>query len=191
MLVLGYLIIILIYILDILIICKKKIDRVIFKWWNHVRIMTATNEQKEVVFNTQWAKDLKLLEWGDRSLFPEYLEMILQYGFVTIFVAAFPLAPLFALCNNVLEMRFDAKKLITYYRRPVGQRVKDIGIWYGIMDTLGKLAVISNVSLAGYLRIYLPIGGIVYDHFDCRPSLLPSHLILFLKWYTELIMVVR
>jgi hypothetical protein len=50
----------------------------------------------------------------------------LQYGFVTIFVAAFPLAPFFALLNNVLEMRLDARKLITFYRRPVGQRVRDI-----------------------------------------------------------------
>jgi anoctamin-1 len=70
----------------------------------------------------------------------------LQYGFITIFVAAFPLAPLFALLNNILEMRLDAKKLLTYYRRPVGQRVKDIGVWYGILDSVGKLAVISNVN---------------------------------------------
>lgn len=120
-----------------------------------MRIMTGANEEKSVIFNTQWAKDLKLLDFGPRSLFPEYLEMILQYGFVTIFVAAFPLAPLFALLNNVLEMRFDAKKLITCYRRPVGQRVKDIGIWYGIMDTLGKLAVITNVSLLKFHAWYI------------------------------------
>lgn len=71
---------------------------------------------------------------------------MLQYGFVTIFVAAFPLAPLFALINNVLEMRLDAKKLLTCYRRPVPQRVSDIGVWYRILDSIGKLSVITNVS---------------------------------------------
>lgn len=76
----------------------------------------------------RWLKDLKLIDWDSRSLFPEYLEMVLQYGFVTIFVSAFPLAPFFALLNNIFETRLDAKKLLTYHKRPVSQRVKDIGI---------------------------------------------------------------
>jgi hypothetical protein len=31
--------------------------------------------------------------------------IVIQYGFVTLFVAAFPLAPLLALINNVFEIR--------------------------------------------------------------------------------------
>lgn len=65
---------------------------------------------------------------------------------MTIFVAAFPLAPFFALLNNILEMRLDAKKLVTMYRRPVAQRMRDIGIWYRILDSIGKLSVITNVN---------------------------------------------
>ena len=38
------------------------------------------------------------------ALFDEYLEMVIQYGFVTIFVSAFPLAPFFALVNNIIEV---------------------------------------------------------------------------------------
>lgn len=71
---------------------------------------------------------------------------VLQYGFVTIFVAAFPLAPFFALLNNILEMRLDARKLLIFYRRPVSQRVKDIGVWYRILDSIGKLSVVTNVK---------------------------------------------
>lgn len=73
--------------------------------------------------------------------------IVLQYGFVTIFVAAFPLAPFFALLNNILEMRLDAQKLLTFYRRPVTQRVRDIGVWYRILDSIGKLSVVTNVGL--------------------------------------------
>jgi anoctamin-1 len=81
---------------------------------------------------------------------------VIQFGFVTIFVSAFPLAPLFALLNNIFEMRLDASKLLTFYRRPVGQRVLGIGIWYDILDVLGKLAVLSNVSyfFFSFLRIF-------------------------------------
>ena len=52
---------------------------------------------------------------------------VIQYGFVTIFVAAFPLAPFFAWVNNVVEIRLDASKFIQVFRRPVAQRAQDIG----------------------------------------------------------------
>ena len=46
------------------------------------------------------------------GLFGEYLEMVIQFGFCTIFVIALPLAPLFALLNNIAEIRIDANKLL-------------------------------------------------------------------------------
>ena len=52
---------------------------------------------------------------------------VVQYGFITIFVAAFPLAPLFALINNIIEIRLDAYKFTTQWRRPVALRGQDIG----------------------------------------------------------------
>lgn len=52
---------------------------------------------------------------------------VLQFGFLTIFVAAFPLGPLFALLNNVIEIRCDANKFVTQLRRPMAQRSADIG----------------------------------------------------------------
>ena len=36
-----------------------------------------------------------------------FIFSVLQFGFITIFVAAFPLAPLFALLNNWVEIRCD------------------------------------------------------------------------------------
>lgn len=71
---------------------------------------------------------------------------MLQFGFVTIFVAACPLAPLFALLNNWVEIRLDARKFVCEYRRPVAERAQDIGIWFHILAGLTHLAVISNVS---------------------------------------------
>ena len=71
---------------------------------------------------------------------------VLQFGFITIFVAAFPLAPLFALLNNWIEIRLDAHKFVCETRRPVAERCQDIGVWFVILDALAQLAVISNVS---------------------------------------------
>ena len=53
--------------------------------------------------------------------------LVIQYGFVTIFVAAFPLAPFCALVNNWIKIRLNAHKYTVLYRRPVAERAQDIG----------------------------------------------------------------
>lgn len=53
--------------------------------------------------------------------------LVIQFGMVTLFVASFPLAPLFALLNNIIEIRLDAKKFVTELRRPIAAKAKDIG----------------------------------------------------------------
>ncbi|XP_019864929.1 anoctamin-5 isoform X2 [Aethina tumida] len=129
-----------------------------YKWLNTLKVKTGLSKDYMSCkgCQPQWLKDFKLVEWGPRSLFPEYLEMVLQYGFVTIFVAAFPLAPFFALLNNILEMRLDARKLLIFYRRPVSQRVKDIGVWYRILDSIGKLSVVTNGFIIAFTSEFIP-----------------------------------
>ena len=63
-------------------------------------------------------------------------------------MAAFPLAPLFALLNNWVEIRLDAQKFVCETRRAEAERAENIGIWFTIMDMLAQLAVISNVTCA-------------------------------------------
>ena len=74
--------------------------------------------------------------------------LVIQFGFITVFVAAFPLAPLFALLNNWIEIRLDGSKYVSEVRRSVADRAQDIGIWYDILEFIANLAVISNVSTA-------------------------------------------
>ncbi|KAG5872235.1 hypothetical protein JTB14_002995 [Gonioctena quinquepunctata] len=151
--------------LGIIMIGKQAVNTVLemlfplfFKWLNTLKVKTGLSKETLSCKSCQpqWVRDYKLVEWGPRSLFPEYLEMVLQYGFVTIFVAAFPLAPFFALLNNVLEMRLDAQKLLTFYRRPVSQRVRDIGVWYRILDSIGKLSVVTNGFIIAFTSDFIP-----------------------------------
>ena len=79
------------------------------------------------------------------------LFIVIQFGFVTLFVASFPLAPLFALLNNYAEIRLDAFKYLCLQRKVVAIRAADIGVWYSILDIVAKCAVVSNVS---YLNCY-------------------------------------
>ena len=61
--------------------------------------------------------------------FEDYLEMFIQFGYVTLFSSAFPLAAACAFVNNVIEIRSDAFKLCMTFQRPFGQRVNSIGTW--------------------------------------------------------------
>ena len=61
--------------------------------------------------------------------FEDHLEMLVQFGYVTLFSSAFPMAAMCALLNNVIEIRSDAFKLCMSFQRPFGQHVQSIGTW--------------------------------------------------------------
>ncbi|XP_057413040.1 anoctamin-2 [Balaenoptera acutorostrata] len=108
----------------------------------------------------QWDLDYSLEPYT--GLTPEYMEMIVQFGFVTLFVASFPLAPVFALLNNVIEVRLDAKKFVTELRRPDAVRTKDIGIWFDILSGIGKFSVIINAFVIAITSDFIP--RLVYQY---------------------------
>ncbi|ETN61014.1 hypothetical protein AND_007342 [Anopheles darlingi] len=122
----------------------------------------GSDSDERLICCNQWTKDFNLINWNDRSLFNEYLKMVIQYGFITIFVVAFPLGPFFALLNNVVETRLDAKKFLLYYKRAVPQRVRDLGIWYNIMHVVGKVAVISSAFIIAFSSNFIP--RLMYMH---------------------------
>ena len=126
----------------------------LIKWagWRRIEMLEETPTQQHIM-------DFKLVEWGlqHASLFYEYLEMVIQYGFITIFVCwTFPLAPFFAFCNNVIELRLDAKKIVVLNRRPIAQKVRSIGVWFDIMETLGYISIMTNAFIIALTSEFIP-----------------------------------
>lgn len=76
---------------------------------------------------------------------------MIQFGFITLFVASFPLAPLLALLNNVIEIRVDSWKLTTQFRRPVAAKAHSIGAWEEILSGIAVLSVVTNVCVGLHL----------------------------------------
>uniref|UniRef100_A0A8C5PIL9 Anoctamin n=1 Tax=Leptobrachium leishanense TaxID=445787 RepID=A0A8C5PIL9_9ANUR len=135
-------------------------------WWTRRKLRQEHGSQVKANF-PQWEKDYNLQPINPYGLFEEYLEMILQFGFTTIFVAAFPLAPLLALLNNIIEIRLDAYKFITQWRRPLASRAKDIGIWYGILEGIGILSVITNAFVIAVTSDFIPRLVYAYKYGPC------------------------
>ncbi|CAC5402858.1 ANO4 [Mytilus coruscus] len=123
-------------------------------------------EKKEDIVYSRWEQDYNLADQPKMGLFDEYLEMVIQYGFVTIFVAAFPLAPLFALLNNIIEIRLDAYKFVTQWKRPMAARAQDIGIWFGILRGISAVAVITNAAIIAFTAEFIPKMVYRYAHSE-------------------------
>ncbi|XP_050715998.1 anoctamin-8-like isoform X3 [Eriocheir sinensis] len=81
--------------------------------------------------------------------FEDYLEMFIQFGYVTLFSSAFPLAATCAFLNNLIEIRSDAFKLCCVFQRPFGNRAQSIGVWQDAMELMGVLGIIVNCILIG------------------------------------------
>jgi len=60
-------------------------------------------------------------------------------------MAAFPLAPVFAVINNIIEIRIDAKKFLCQYRRPIAIRASSIGLSYSMLR-LSWLSTAFNIA---------------------------------------------
>ena len=73
--------------------------------------------------------------------------MVVQYGFVTLFVVAFPLTPVLALANNVLELHVDAIKLCFGFRRPFPYAGQNIGQWELFMNMISSISVVTNIAI--------------------------------------------
>ncbi|XP_051558538.1 anoctamin-9 isoform X1 [Myxocyprinus asiaticus] len=110
-----------------------------------------------------WLDNYDLSDVNAFSLFNEFLEMVLQFSFTTIFVAAFPLAPLLALINNIFEIRLDAIKMVTLERRLVPKKTNDIGVWTRILEAVGVMAVIANGLVIGVSSDFIP--RLVYRYY--------------------------
>ncbi|KAM9311705.1 anoctamin-6 [Gastrophryne carolinensis] len=104
----------------------------------------------------RWEQDYHLQPLGTLGLFYEYLEMVIQFGFTTLFVASFPLAPVLALVNNLLEIRLDAWKFTTQYRRMVPEKAQHIGAWQPIMQGVAVLAVVTNAMIIAFTSDMIP-----------------------------------
>ncbi|XP_068231567.1 anoctamin-8-like [Palaemon carinicauda] len=81
--------------------------------------------------------------------FKDYLEIFVQFGYVTLFSSAFPLAAACALISNIIEIRSDAFKFCYVFQRPFGQRAQSIGIWQDAMELMGVVSIIVNCALIG------------------------------------------
>ena len=94
--------------------------------------------------------------------FNAYSALLIQWGHVTFFSWAFPLAPAAALLFNLIETRAGAYRLTLHRQRPVAHKAGGIGVWYNVLVVMALSAVLVNCAqlarATAMLEPYLPPG---------------------------------
>ncbi|OQR87287.1 transmembrane protein [Achlya hypogyna] len=91
----------------------------------------------------------------------DYLDAAIQFSYVIMFTAVWPLLPLPAFLNNVLEVRGDAFRLLFGHRRPMPRRDASIGEWATVLHYANVMAitVVSGLIAMYHLGALVAIGG--------------------------------
>ena len=64
-----------------------------------------------------------------QGLFSEYIELLVQFGYLSLFSCVYPLTAVLLLINNVTEIRTDAYKICKLFRKPFYAPVANMGVW--------------------------------------------------------------
>ncbi len=82
--------------------------------------------------------------------FDDYAELVIQFGYTTMFVAAFPLATVMSFVNNYVEIRVDGWKLCQLCRRAEPRSCEDIGTWFVILEVTSMASIFINSALVAF-----------------------------------------
>ncbi|KAM6304950.1 LOW QUALITY PROTEIN: anoctamin-7 [Aegotheles albertisi] len=133
------------------------------KCWGQKHKLLSTKKVGEegksgLVEQAPWVMDHQLLVF--KGLFDEYLEMVPWFGSITIFVAACPLAPLFALLSSWVKICLDAHKFLCD-QWPVAEWAQGFG-WFSILEAITQLAASSSAFLRAFTPDLLP-----WEYCEC------------------------
>lgn len=117
--------------------------------WKKIRLGVKRNDslKEPLVCCNQWSKDYILFGFSMWRQHQNYLDMVIQYGLLTLFSVSYPIVPILALFFNLALIRLNAIKFLKYYRRPVPVRAKGIGVWLNILNILCRISIATNVCI--------------------------------------------
>jgi len=74
-------------------------------------------------------------------------ELIVQFGYVSLFIISLPITPLLAFINNIFEMKVDAINLVRQSQRPNPSGSSGLGAWNSILEFFSVICVGTNVAM--------------------------------------------
>ncbi|CAK4035004.1 related to IST2 [Lecanosticta acicola] len=85
------------------------------------------------------------------DVYTDLREMIIQFGYLSLFSVVWPLVPASYLVNNWFEIRADAVKICVEMQRPTPWRADTIGPW---LDALSFLTWLGSITMAALTYMF-------------------------------------
>lgn len=105
-------------------------------------------EEKHTVEEEIIQSEVEELERDEMELFDDYLEMIMTFGYIVLFAAAYPLGATVTSFFIYIETKSDTFKMEKLARRPFSRKAHTIGVWELTLDLFTFSAVFTNIVLA-------------------------------------------
>ncbi|KAK0751076.1 calcium-activated chloride channel-domain-containing protein [Schizothecium vesticola] len=86
----------------------------------------------------------------------DYREMVIQFGYLSLFSVVWPLTACSFLINNWVEARSDAMKIAISCQRPIPWRADSIGPW---LSSLGFLSWFGSITSAAIVFLFKDKSG--------------------------------
>ena len=105
-------------------------------------------------------------------------EMVVQYGYLSLFSVVWPLTAVSFIINNWIELRSDAAKICLEMQRPAPLRADGIGPW---LDSLGFLTWLGSITTAALVYLFSNDGL----GPDGNPSTIKGWALLLTIFFSE------
>lgn len=151
--------------------------------WKRFLCFFCRRDQEKIKL-PKWEMEYRLVQ--DEGDMFKYNQLVIQYGYVVLFGAAFPLAPVIALINNLLNVRVYSVQMLKLNNRPNRRGANSIGVWYWILEFLGIVSVITNCALIGFTHPI--VYNYVKDAFGVLVVIVVlEHIIILIKIIMEVL----
>ncbi|KAL3918177.1 MAG: hypothetical protein SGILL_004361 [Bacillariaceae sp.] len=82
--------------------------------------------------------------------FDDYMEILIQFGYVALFASAYPMASV-AMCVSVwIEIRSGLFRFTRLYQKPLDERSSSIGMWKDLLRGMVWSSCLTNCLLFGF-----------------------------------------
>mmetsp|Transcript_47704 Transcript_47704/g.34955 ORF Transcript_47704/g.34955 Transcript_47704/m.34955 type:complete len:100 (-) Transcript_47704:282-581(-) len=95
-------------------------------------------------------KEMEEMEKEEYEIFDDYLEMIITFGYITMFASAFPFASAISCLFIYFEARSDIFKLEKTLKRPHVVKTVSIGAWLFVLEAMAFMSIFTNIVLFAY-----------------------------------------
>lgn len=96
------------------------------------------------------------------------------------YVPLFPFYPAIVLILHLIDIRFNAKCFLNYYKKPLPEFETTIKFWLYILHVISVISVVVNAFILGFI---LPLASLIVFSFNERKNDLSSFLTFALSEY--------